>query len=200
MKKSAEKKLKLSDLQREILVGVLLGDAHLETRSNGRTFRIKFEQSIKKNEYMIHLYEVFKEWTSQAPKEKRQNVYFQTISHPVFRFYGHQFYKEKKKVVPKQLFRWLTNRSFAYWYMDDGSIKSKESKGLVLNTQAFTLQEVETLCRIIGKKFGFQAKPRRQLEGYQVYISGRSYNDFVKSVVPFVHPSMMYKIPAARKT
>nr|NIQ06013.1 hypothetical protein [Candidatus Korarchaeota archaeon] len=38
-------RLALSKRQREILVGLLLGDGHLETQNNGRTFRLKVEHS-----------------------------------------------------------------------------------------------------------------------------------------------------------
>ena len=36
--------LRLTDVQREIVVGVLLGDAHLETQDRGRSYRLKIEQ------------------------------------------------------------------------------------------------------------------------------------------------------------
>ena len=36
--------LKLTRTQREVLVGLLLGDGHLETQNGGRTYRLKIEQ------------------------------------------------------------------------------------------------------------------------------------------------------------
>ena len=45
-----EEKMKLSREQREILVGILLGDAHLETQNRGRTYRLKVEHSLKEKE------------------------------------------------------------------------------------------------------------------------------------------------------
>ncbi len=47
--------LKLTKEQREILIGVLLGDAHLETRDNGQTYRLKFAQSVDHQPYLDHL-------------------------------------------------------------------------------------------------------------------------------------------------
>jgi hypothetical protein len=38
--------------------------------------------------------------------------------------------------------------------MDDGSIKSKQSKGVLLNIQGFSLKDVTFLCKVISKKFG----------------------------------------------
>jgi len=42
-----KKDLKLSSLQREIIVGLALGDGHLETHNNGRTYKLKVEHGIQ---------------------------------------------------------------------------------------------------------------------------------------------------------
>lgn len=199
---------KFSKEQREILIGMLLGDAHLETSSNGKTYRLKVEQSIKHKEYVGNLFEIFKEWVTSPPKERvsvrggkeSRKIWFQTESVGELRFYGQLFYREKKKVVPKLIHRWLTPRALAFWYMDDGSIKSKQSKAVVLNTQGFSLNEVEKLCDVLSSKLGLDSKPRRQRDGWQIYISGRSYERFRELVNPFIHSSMMYKIPPSRLT
>ena len=52
--------LKLTDVQRDTLVGLLLGDAHLETQNRGRTYRVKFEYGAKQALYAEHLYGIFK--------------------------------------------------------------------------------------------------------------------------------------------
>ncbi len=41
--KNRKKHLKLLEKQSEILVGLLLGDGHLETQKKGRTYRLKME-------------------------------------------------------------------------------------------------------------------------------------------------------------
>ena len=195
--------LKLSDLQRETLVGLLLGDAHLETQNRGRTYRVKFEYSAKHSEYATHLYELFRDWVLTPPQTKvddtHDNVWFQTVSHPSFRFYAHQFYDGKKKVVPKNIHRFLTARSIAYWYMDDGSVKSRESKGVIFNTQCYTRNEIARLITTLNK-FNLECSEREQKEGLQIYISGSSYETFRNIVDPYILPSMRYKIPVDRKT
>lgn len=203
-----KQRLKLTREQREILVGLLLGDAHLETQNRGRTYRLKIEQCERHKAYVEHLYEVFKQWvlTPPQPKEKRshgresRNWWFQTVSHGAFRFYAHQFYREGRKCVPRLIHRWLTPRALAYWFMDDGSVKSKQSKGVILNTQGYTLREVELLISVLRNRFGLQAKRRRQREGYQIYISGESYERFRELIEPFLIDEMRYKLPSARQT
>jgi hypothetical protein len=47
-----KKTLELNELQREVLFGLLLGDACLETQNRGRTYRLKVEQSAQHEAYV----------------------------------------------------------------------------------------------------------------------------------------------------
>lgn len=202
-------RLRLTPEQREVLVGLLLGDACLETSNEGRTFRLKIEQSARHRAYVFHLYELFKPWVLCCPRERRNKAsngslatswLFSTVSHQALRFYAQQFYAERTKRVPKLIHRWLTPRGLAYWYMDDGSIKSSQSKGVIFNTQAFTRPDVERLVELLRMRFALCATIRRQSDGLQIYVSGASYEDFMKLVEPHVIADMRYKLPQARRT
>ena len=204
-----KKKLKLNREQREILVGVLLGDAHLETQNNGSTYRLKIEQSIKHKSYVEHLYEIFNEWVNTPPKIRMRTgengslhkmIGFQTYSHGAFRFYAHQFYTNKQKRIPPFIERWLTPKVLAYWYMDDGSCKWRLSKAVILNTQCYRREEVQKLRLILKKKFDLESKERKQKEGYQICISGCSLEKFVKLVGNYLLQEMWYKIPNSGRT
>lgn len=197
------KNLKLSSEIREILVGKLLGDGHLETQTGGKTWRLKVEHSIKQKEYVLHQYNIFAKWVPTLPriisKANNQSLGFQTISTGKLRFYGQQFYKNGKKIVPKIIKKLITIRALAYWYSDDGSIKSKESKGVIFNTQSFSLSEVEFLCKVLQEKFILKCWPRKQKGGWQIYVSGKSYSHLRELIYPFLLPEMVYKFPSERK-
>jgi hypothetical protein len=113
-----------------------LGDACLETQNAGRTYRLKIEQGIAHAEYVQHLYLVLREWVLSPPRPKQGqtrgvatlNLAFQTVSHTEFSTYGELFYRDRRKIVPGKIGELLTARGLAYWFMDDGSMKSKESK------------------------------------------------------------------------
>lgn len=216
-----KKTLKLSSLQRQTLVGLLLGDGCLETQNNGRTYRLLISQSEQHALYCDHLYSIFSKWVLTPPQiSKRSNglkrKMFKTISHSSFRFYGQQFYenlalvlqpnaetglKKRRKKLPKLIHRWLCARSLAYWFMDDGSCKSATSFGVVLNTHNFKLCEVQTLCQILTNRWNLQCWPRKQKNKfykkvyYQIYISGQSFKQFLKIIEPYLIDSMRYKLP-----
>ncbi len=203
-----KKGLKLNKIQRETLVGLLLGDGHLETQNGGRTYRLKIEQSDHHQRYVQHLYELFREWVLSPPQQKvcklNENTtckwWFQTVSHGAFRFYAHQFYRDGRKVVPKLISRLLKPRGLAYWFMDDGSVKDAHSRAVVLNAQGFGKEGVERLAQTLHERFALETYPRRQRERYQVVIAGRSLSRFLELITPYLIPEMSYQLPAAGRT
>lgn len=201
--------LQLSGTHHEILVGLLLGDACLETQNGGRTYRLKIEQSARHEAYVHHIYSLFGEWVLTPPRRRVRrasngtlsiNWAFQTVSHEAFQPYGLQFYAGGRKKVPELISDWLGPRAFAYWYMDDGSMKSRESKGVLLNTQAFLLAEVERLIEVLQAQLGLRATVRHQSDGLQIYVAGSSYEEFRSLIEPYVLEEMRYKVPQARRT
>lgn len=194
--------LRLSKAQRTILVGTLLGDGHLETQNGGRTFRLKIEHSLKQQAYVEWLHGQFKDWVNTPPKSKRkqigvteyENYYFQTLSCAQLRFYGGQFYdKQGHKRVPRQIRRWLTPLALAVWFMDDGSIKSKHHRALILNTQCFSRSELALLQQALQANFAIEAKVRKQKDGMQLLITGPSAVQMVAIMRPYVLPEFTYK-------
>ena len=200
--KEFKKHLKLTDFQRQVLVGILLGDASLETQNKGRTYRLKLEQSERHSEYLMHLYQLFKEWCLSPPHKREVkrnskisiNFAFSTVSHGAFRFYAQQFYKNGKKKVPALVGKIFTPVSLAYWFMDDGSRKSKQSKGIILNTQGFLKEDINVLINLLRDCYGLDSWLRKQKEGYQIYVSGKSFGAFKFIVLPYVVDSMKYKL------
>ena len=205
-----KKTLKLTLFQRQVLVGLLLGDGCLETQNKGRTYRLLIEQSEQHTIYCDHLYSIFRSWVLTPPKisirkNGQKSQKFKTVSHSSFRFYGQQFYDSihppRRKKLPKLIHRWLNPCVLAYWFMDDGSFKSSQSYGILLNTQNFQLSEIRTLCQIMTERWNLKCSPRKQKNQiykrvyYQIYISGRSFYAFLKLIDPYLIDSMRYKLP-----
>ena len=196
-----EEKLKLSlnQFQKDVLVGLLLGDGHLETQNGGRTYRLKVEHAISQLEYTKWLSEIFSGWTSgiyEKTKNGKKYVGFTTYSHPAFRFYAHQFYPEKKKVIPSLIHKLITDTSFAIWYLDDGSWKSKKHSTFIIHTLGFSKKDLERVVEILKTK-NVKAKLHSQKNKYwRLYILSESSDEFLKIIFPIVSKfdSMKYKL------
>ena len=199
-----KKTLKLSTLQKEVLVGTLLGDGCLETQNNDRTYRLKIEHSIQQKDYVDWKYGIFKDLVLTEPKSRdyvsygnsRINYRFSTISSGSLRFYAQQFYKNGKKVIPELIGKMLTPLALATWFMDDGSIKSNRHKALVIHAQSFEKTDLERIIKIIENKFGIKSilRKRNDGSGYVIYILSATIDQFIDLVKDYILPSMKYKL------
>jgi len=200
--KEYKKHLKLTDKQRDILVGLLLGDGHLETQNNGKTYRLKVEHSLEQKDYVLWLYQEFKEWTHKQPYSKQrkngqQSTGFTTYSHGSFRFYGQQFYVKGKKVVPKIIGKLLNPLGIAIWFMDDGSRKSRQHKTFIIHTLGYSKKELELLQNVLLQKFKIKTSLHKQKRKYlRLYILSESAERFQRMIELYVKiiPSMKHKL------
>ena len=176
LKQYKESLTNLSIIQWECAIGLLLGDASLQTQNNGKTFRIKFEWGDKNKAYLQYVYNIFDEWVLSEPHKKSRvspkgnlvvNYGFQTISHEAFNFLAELFYSGSarvKSISPNLIQDHLTARGLAHWFSDDGgkldyNLNSKNNS-IVLNTHSFNNLEVENLAKELASKFTFICETR----------------------------------------
>ena len=190
------KKLKL------ILIGMLLGDANLQTFSKGKTARLRILHSTKQAQYIEHKYQLFqpiirtKILTYSEKETGYKKMYFNTITTSQLKFYYDLFYQQNRKIVPRNIHRYLQPITLAYWYMDDGSLKWKNrSKAVRLCTDNFSEKEVTNLVEALNKKYSWlSATVQKQRSRYRIYIPNNDYQ-FSKLIEPFIIDSMKYKLP-----
>ena len=195
--------LSLNKRQKEILIGLILGDGHLERLYTPTLGRLKVEHSYKQKDYVDWIYSKFSNWVRSKPKLRivkawgklRTNYGFSTYGHQILGKFQERFYERKKKIVPNDLEKDITPLGLAIWYMDDGSIKSRKHKGLFLNTQGFREDDVKRLQEVLKVKFGISSTTRKDKNGKQIYLGGRSGEKFIALIKPHIISSMKYKIP-----
>jgi len=152
------------------LVGLsqLLGDGHIQSRQLNGNCRFMYGQSsLRENHlnYFNHIFELFKLFNSKDYKvksrsftDKRSNktyssILFATLTLPCFTYYRELFYNlEGHKIRPNNINQLLVTapRGLAYGIMVDGSI---QNKGLHLNVDGFTLDEVVKLKSTLENLF-----------------------------------------------
>ena len=196
-----KKTLSLTPRQQSIIIGLLLGDGHMES-VNDRVFRLKVEHSIKQKDYVDWLWRELKNWTHSPPKKrirtslgKKLIAYgFTTYTSGKLRFYRQQFYKDGKKVIPRLIHKFLDPLALAIWFMDDGSKKSSKHKSYVIHSLGYTKKELQILTGVLDDKFKIKAGLHKQRNNsFRIYIYSESAHEFRKLIEPYVHKTMQYK-------
>lgn len=144
-----EERSRLTNEQREVIVGSLLGDLSIRRAKITHNARLYVRQGLVNKEYLFFLYTIFSDLCKSEPKlntyhDKSRNKYyysygFNSISLPELNYYYELFYSNGKKVVPNNIGELLTARGLAHWIMDDGT---KDGNGLRLYTYSFSKEEV----------------------------------------------------------
>ena len=193
----------LNQGQRDILVGLLLGDGHLETQNGGRTFRLKVEHSETQTDYSEWLFQRFENLCDQKDvyrrtrKDGRVSVGFTTRSLGSFRFYAQQFYVGNTKRIPPQIHKLLKSLGLAVWFMDDGSRKSNVHLTYNIHTLGYTKKDLEIAQDALKKTFGIQVTLHKQRNNsWRLYIDAKTASQFTDLIRPIVQhiPSMQKKL------
>lgn len=108
-----------------------------------------------------------------------------------------------KKYISKNLIKdHLTSRGMAYWFMDDGGkldYTKNEGKGIVFNTQSFTQEEVNNMCKELKEKFNLHTWVGKNKNRHIIKISGHDYEKMMDLIDPYIIAAMKYKLPTPRK-
>lgn len=190
----------LTQRQREILIGTVLGDAHLE--QNGRYTRVRVDHYDKHKAYIFWLAREFSPF-SLVPrriveKDKRNGKsysrwHFSTKSLPVFDEFRALFYKGRRKIVSSAPLFFMTPLSLAVWYMDDG-FRRRDSKGFYLCTSSFSEAEQRILQHILRVKFALVTNIHHQHDLGRIFIPSASADRFNQLVKPYILPVFHYKL------
>jgi recombination protein RecA len=182
----------LTEKQRELLVGSLLGDGHLHPRGGGVVF--EFLQSPKRRFYV--------EWKHQLLGDlacpqiyhqsgKREYYKLVTKTHPELGELYRLFYRRGRKTVPEEISKMLTPFALAVWFMDDGS---KSRNAVYFNTQAFSVQEQFRLIKAL-KRFYLIANLNRDGEYHRLRLLKRCNRRLLELVRPHLLKEFEYKLP-----
>lgn len=193
------KLLSLSDIQKAVVIGSILGDGNLSTNWSKTNYRLKISHSVKQSEYLLWKYEILKDFVLTKPQvyEKTKSISFRTISHNEFTEFYKFFYPFGKKVVPINIEELIKNPLIiAIWFMDDGNIRKVKEKiyGYYLNTQSFNLSENKVLIEVLKNNFGVNSMVMKNRGKYRIYIGAEGKKLFSELMNGLVIKSMKYKI------
>lgn len=201
---------------RDMLIGVLLGDAHIGRTGIDKAY-ITFEQSKKKIEYITYLHKLtresgfdLEELKTYTRKDVRysnrinESLYFRTNSLEELKPFADLFLNiEGKKIIPTNIDDYLTPRSLAFWIMDDG--QQVKRGGVTLCTDSFKSSEVSLLREALLDKFNISSsihnkKGKNDSIYERIYINKESLDEFKPLLKEHMHNSMLYKINETPET
>src|SRR3989338_2588641 len=196
--KDYKKNLDLSSIQRDVLIGTVLGDGCLKISRSGKAAQLQICHSFSSKDYVFWKQQIFKEWVFAEPRYYQINnsLIFRTVSHTLIFEYMKAFYKGRIKIIPQNICDILkSNLSLAVWFMDDGN-GYLETYAFRLSTYAFGLEGNLLLQKCLSVNFGLEVTLRKDSKGYQLYIPTRNKSafKFKDLIAPYILPSMKYKI------
>ncbi len=176
----------LSERQKAIVIGTLLGDGCLET--NGRYVRLRTDHSERQKKYVFWKFREIHNLTSGKPRfvecydRRTRKIYkhwrFDTISTEILVPFKNLFYTDGKKGIPSNMIELLIRPlSLAVWFMDDG-YRRKDCKGAYFNTQAYSKQGQRLLQEALEKNFGIKTRIHWARGRPKLYIPSSEFDAF----------------------
>ncbi len=181
----------LSEVQRQIVVGSLLGDGTMRCKTNAL---LEINHSSSQSSYVDWKYRHLADLVRTPPQARKSNggriaYRFVTRSLEELTPYFRLFYDTGRKRVPKLE---LTRLTLAVWFMDDGS---RSRSAVYLNTQQYDETSQKLLLRLLRDQWGIEATLNRDKTYYRIRISVAGMERFRELVEPFLLPEFRYKLP-----
>jgi len=189
---------------RSAIVGMVLGDGHLNLSGRSQNAHMDFAHSIQQKDYAVWKSELLADLTSVRVTEgvitvkgKEYNkVRVLSKVHPVYTRLWNRFYHNGRKTIDHFLMNCLTPLGLAIWYMDDGHLKDHEDfLTPVLETNCFNVAEHEIMTKALADKFHLEFRANHLNAKYlMLRLRRKDREKFFDIIREYIHPSMEYKI------
>lgn len=163
-------------------------------------------------QYLNHLHTLVKEGglsiTEDFVKEysredsrynvKNSSLYFRTESLEVLRPLADMFLDESgKKRIPSNIAEHLTERSLAFWIMDDG--QRVKRGGVTLCTDSFKSNEISVEALKLNFNFTTSIHNKKNCGANdsiyeRIYINKETLDSLKPNLIPHIHDTMLYKV------
>lgn len=194
-----------SEFIRSVIVGICLGDAGISKANKDAS--IKIEQGYKQYDFVLHLFNLFKEYCFiTSIGERREPVgspragliksyWFRTFAIPQITEFWNVFYVNGVKIItPGLITLYVDAIALTYWVIGDGSYNGY----LILHTQSFTYDENLLISKELNAKFGLHSRVEQHKHKYYIVRFPASDNQkLAKIITPYMLECFSYKLPKA---
>lgn len=188
------KNIELTQEQKEIIFGALLGDMSMQLVNKAINPRGKIEHGIKQLSYIEYKHKLLENLSSNISiKDRFDNrfknpnykiCYFSLNANPSLLEFYKKFYYNNRKIVPEDL-SLLTPLAIAIWFMDDGC------KNGIIATNSFSKNDVERIKNYLMLNYLIETTINSRNE---LRIRKNSFNKFKNLILPYICESMKYKV------
>lgn len=200
---SENKPIELSDFQKQVLLGTMLGDSSFKRGIGQLNPIISCTHCVAQKEYCEYKTDIFKNLNAKCkyqirktPDKRNGNIYesytMYVPANPAIKDWDEAFYKNNKKVIPFELFNYFTEVSLAFMFMDDGT---KTQNSYSIATNCFTTEELTQFRIFLLEKFNLETS---LFKGNILYIRSKSRDLFTSLISPYVCECMKYKLHSPR--
>jgi hypothetical protein len=178
-------------VQRQIIVGTLLGDGSMRCKTNAL---LEINHSSNQRSYVDWKYRHLVDLVRTPPKARKGNgartaYRFVTRSLPELTPYFRLFYGSGRKRIPELE---LTELTLAVWFMDDGC---RSRNAVYLNTQQYDDMSQRTLLRLLREQWEIDGALNRDKSYYRVRLSVDGTQKLAGLIEPYLLPELRYKLP-----
>ncbi|MFH1407690.1 MAG: hypothetical protein ABIG91_01475 [Patescibacteria group bacterium] len=196
--------IKISQRQKQILYGIILGDGYLQ-KTGEKNARLRLEHGQKQKEYLFWKVNQFKKLFQGKPvylerihpKTKKKYGYwrYQSQSTPYLGKLRKIFYPEDKKKIPRNLSDHLSSQTLAVWYMDDGYFSQRDNSSY-LYLGRVSQKEAEDVSRAILDSFNLpNTILDKKIKGYVIYFSPKIVIKLKRLIKKYMISQFDYKLP-----
>lgn len=200
--------IELTETTYQVILGSILGDGTITKNYRGKNSSInknsalEIKHSTKQSEYLLYKKQLLDESVASyisyrdniseisGRKINTKCINLKTKQNLVFNQFRDNFYNTGIKKVTN-LVNDLEGLGLAIWFMDDGS---KHTSGYYLHTNGFDIEDLIYLQKLLKDKFDIETSIHKANSGKVIYIKNKSVKKFNLLIMPYMHPTMMYKI------
>jgi hypothetical protein len=188
--------MEIDKLGEQIILGSLLGDAGINKDKRYEGYGFADRHSLDQVDYLLWKH---KQLPFNFKAYEKSNLCTLRKNNKVFKEYRELFYKDKKKVVTKEILDRLNPLGLAVWYMDDGNYHYR-SNVVRIYTQSFELEGNQIIKEWFEKKLNINIKIKKiyskkyQKAYFYIEISTSNAKKFINIIKDHIIKSMEYKI------
>jgi len=195
--------MKISRLQRDIIIGTILGDGYIQ-KTGEKNARLRLEHGAKQKDYLWWKVNNLSQFFQGKPKYLER---IHPITNRTYKYWRHQsqsvpyfgklrklFYHNGKKIIPDDLESFLTARSLAVWYMDDGYYYAKDRNAYIYLGNVIE-KEAKKVQMTLSGLFGLETRVYRKKKGYAIFFPPNEVRKLKILIQDYILDQFKYKLP-----